>query len=291
MTPVFEWLQTAVGKFKEFAYTEEKVPGERPRVGLALSGGFARGISHIGVLRVLEDAGIKIDVLAGTSVGALIATCYAAGVPLTEMEKLAKKTNFTDFGRWTPSWMGLATNKRMEGYLSRLTPVTRFEQLKMPLAIAATDLSKGEAVYFTSGPIGPALRGSCAYPGLFVPIEHLGCTLVDGFLTAPVPVEGAIQLGAEVVISVYLEAGVVESPRTVGDVISRSFTVIQRHADLRWRQKSDVIIEPDVREFLWADFTRSAELIAAGKSATLSAIKQIRSVIASKTKVPTERTA
>lgn len=291
MGPVFEWLQNAAGKFKEFAYAEERVPGERPCVGLALSGGFARGISHIGVLRVLEDAGIKIDVLAGTSVGALIATCYAAGVPLAEMEKLAKKTAFTDFGRWTPSWMGLATNKRMEGYLSRLTPCTDFKQLKIPLAIAATDLSKGEAVYFTSGPIGPALRGSCAYPGLFVPIEHLGCTLVDGFLTAPVPVEGAVQLGAEVVISVYLEAGVVDSPRTVGDVISRSFTVIQRHADMRWRQKSDVIIEPDVKEFLWADFTRSPELIAAGESATVGAIKQIRAAIAAKTKVLTDKSA
>lgn len=291
MAPVFEWLQSAAGKLREFANAEAKELRVRPRVGLALSGGFARGISHIGVLRVLEDAGIKIDVLAGTSVGALIATCYAAGVPLTDMEKLAKKTNFTDFGRWTPSWMGLATNKRMETYLSRLTPLTQFEQLKIPLAIAATDLGKGEAVYFTSGPIGPALRGSCAYPGLFVPIEHLGCTLVDGFLTAPVPVEGAVQLGAEVVISVYLEAGVVASPRTVGDVISRSFTVIQRHADMSWRQKSDVIIEPDVREFLWADFTRSPELIATGESATLSAVKQIRDAIASKSKTITERTA
>lgn len=291
MAPVFDWLQSAAGKLREFANAEEKETRVRPRVGLALSGGFARGISHIGVLRVLEDADIKIDVLAGTSVGALIATCYAAGVSLSEMEKLAKKTNFTDFGRWTPSWMGLATNKRMETYLTRLTPVTHFEELKIPLAIAATDLSKGETVYFTSGPIGPALRGSCAYPGLFVPIEHQGCTLVDGFLTAPVPVEGAIKLGAEVVISVYLEAGVVDSPRTVGDVISRSFTIIQRHADMRWRQTSDVIIEPDVKEFLWADFTRSPELIAAGESATLSALKSIRSAIASKTKVATERTA
>ncbi len=291
MAPVFDWLQSAAGKLREFANAEEKETRVRPRVGLALSGGFARGISHIGVLHVLEDTGIKIDVIAGTSVGALIATCYAAGVPLEEMEKLARKTNFTDFGRWTPSWMGLATNKRMEAYLTRLTPLTQFEQLKIPLAIAATDLGKGEAIYFTTGPLGPALRGSCAYPGLFVPIEHMGSTLVDGFLTAPVPVEAVIQLGAEVVISVYLEAGVVESPRTVGDVISRSFTVIQRHADTSWRQKSDIIIEPDVREFLWADFTRSSELIAAGESATLSAIKHIRSVIASKSKVATERTA
>ncbi len=286
MAPVFDWLHSAVGKFREFAYAEERPSGSRPRVGLALSGGFARGIAHIGVLRVLEQAGIPIDCISGTSSGSLIATGYAAGVPLEEMEKVATETSFTDFGRFTPSWLGLATNKRLEAYLARMTPLTTFEEMKIPLAISATDLNAGIAVYYTSGPIGPALRGSCAYPGLFVPIEYDGRKLVDGFLTAPVPVEGAALLGADIVIAAYLEAGSVAEPRTVADVISRSFTIIQRHADIGWRQTADAIIEPAVRDFVWDDFSKVPALIAEGEAAALRALPRIREVLAEAVEEP-----
>src|SRR5450432_3686095 len=244
----------------------------RPKVGLALAGGFARGIAHIGVLRVFRDAGIHIDAVAGTSVGALIGAAYCAGTPLEEMERIGAHTSFTDFGRWTPSWLGLATNHRLEKYLARLTPAKHFEDLVTPLAIAATDINAGITVYYTRGPILPPLRGSCAYPGLFVPIQYENRTLVDGFLTSPVPVEGTLLLGADVTIAVYLEAGSLEDPRTAADVISRSFTIIQRHADLAWRQQADVIIEPDVKPFVWDDFTRTNELIAVGEAAAEAAL-------------------
>jgi NTE family protein len=195
------------------------------------------------------------------------------------MEKIAGTTSFTDFGRWTPSWLGLATNQRMEKYLARMTPVKTFEELTTPLAIATTDINAGVSVYYTRGQIVPPLRASCAYPGLFVPIQFEGRTLVDGFLTAPVPVEGAMLLGADIVIAVYLEAGNIEQPRTFTDVLSRSFTIIQRHADLAWRQQADVIIEPDVKPFVWDDFTRSTDMIAAGEAATLAALPEIRAAI------------
>ena len=186
-----------------------------------------------------------------------IGACYCAGVPLDEMQHIATTTTFHDFGRWTPSWLGLATNQRLERYLARFTPAKTFEELTTPLAIAATDINAGVTVYYTRGPLGPPLRGSCAYPGLFVPIQFENRTLVDGFLTSPVPVEGTMLLGADVVIAVYLEAGSLEHPRTAADVISRSFTIIQRHADLAWRQQADVIIEPDVKPFVWDDFSHT----------------------------------
>src|SRR3954466_605680 len=125
-----DWLLTAKDKLRSIASTEEtRVPG-RPRVGLALAGGFARGIAHIGVLRALIRAGIPIDVVAGTSVGALIGACYCADVPLDDMQRIASATSFADFGRWTPSWLGLATNQRLETYLARFTHLKTFEQLK-----------------------------------------------------------------------------------------------------------------------------------------------------------------
>jgi NTE family protein len=277
-----DWLRGAKDKLRTFATGEARPGAERPRVGLALAGGFARGIAHVGVLRALQNGGIPIDVVAGTSVGALIGACYCAGVALDEMQRIACATSFADFGRWTPSWLGLATNQRMEKYLTRFTPAKTFEELTTPFAIAATDINAGIAVYYTRGLLGPPLRGSCAYPGLFVPIQFEDRTLVDGFLTAPVPVEGALLLGADIVIAVYLEAGNLEIPRTAADVISRSFTIIQRHADLAWRQQADVIIEPDVKPFVWDDFTRSNDLVAVGEAAALAALPQIREVLGEK---------
>jgi len=274
-----EWLRNAAEKLRTLGQSdgaEAARPPERPRIGLALSGGFARGIAHIGVLRVLREAEIPIDCVSGTSVGALIDV----------MERLGRATGFTDFGRWTPSWLGLATNKRLEGYLERMTPAKTFEELRLPFAIAATDLDAGVAAYYTRGPLGPPLRGSCAYPGLFVPVQYEGKTLVDGFLAAPVPVEGALLLGADLVIAVYLEAGTVEHPRTMADVISRSFTIVQHHADIAWRQQADIVIEPDVKSFVWDDFSRSSELIAAGEAATLQALPKIRERLAAFAREP-----
>src|SRR5882724_4646837 len=214
------WFRTAKDKFRAFAYGDQSEPKERPRVGLALAGGFARGIAHLGVLRVLREAGIPVDCVAGTSVGALIAAGFCAGASLDEMAKIGACTSFADFGRWTPSWLGLATNQRMEKYLARFTPVKTFEELQIPLAIATTDIAAGISVYYSHGPIAPPLRASCAYPGLFVPIQFEGRTLVDGFLTAPVPVEGTLLLGADIIIAVYLESGNIEEPRTFTDVLS-----------------------------------------------------------------------
>jgi len=256
---------------------------KRPRVGLALAGGFARGIAHIGVLRILRDEGIPVDVVAGTSVGALIGAAYCSGASLEHMERIARETKFTDFGRWTPSWLGLATNNRLESFLARFSTVQRFEELKTPLAIAATDINVGLPVYYCGGPIGPALRASCAYPGLFVPVKFEGRMLVDGFLTALVPIDGALLLGAEIVIAVYLEASSTGEPRTFTEVLSRSFTIVQKHADIEWRRHADVIIEPEVSPFVWDDFSKTPEMIRAGEIATRNALPAIRAALGGKT--------
>src|SRR6204780_4017603 len=260
-----EWLRHATDRVQSLALGEPRPTGDRPRVGLALAGGFARGIAHV---------------------GALIGAVYCAGVPLNDMQRIAALTTFADFGRWTPSWLGLANNLRLERYLQRFTPVKTFEQLTTPFAIAATDINAGVSVYYTRGLIGPPLRGSCAYPGLFVPIQFEGRTLVDGFLTAPVPVEGACLLGADITIAVYLEAGSFSAPRTAADVISRSFSIIQRHADLAGRTQADVIIEPDVKPFVWDDFTRTNELVAVGEAAAQAALPQVLKALGGEKREP-----
>src|SRR5271156_5670040 len=149
-----KWLHKAVRGLRSFAYAGQ---GNRPKVGLALGGGFARGIAHIGVLRVLEENEVPIDFIAGTSVGALIAATYASGTSLEEMERQGAETRFRDFGRWTLSRMGMASNERLEDFLHKFTPARTFREMKIPLSIVATDLVSGQSVHFTNGEIGPAL--------------------------------------------------------------------------------------------------------------------------------------
>jgi NTE family protein len=276
-------MRGAVERVREFAYAEPPPASEpRPRVGLALGGGFARGIAHLGVLQVLDQEKIPIDYIAGTSAGAMLAASYATGHTIREIEAQARATRFRDFGQWKLSWMGLASNQRLEHYPRKFLGVTTFEQLRIPLAIAATDLSTGEPVYFTKGPLGPALRASCAYPGMFMPVEYEGRLLVDGFLAAPVPVDAVKQMGAEVVIAVFLEAANDRKPTSIVDVIGLSFAILQRHADREWRRKADIVIEPVVREFLWDDFDKTPELIAAGEAAARAALPKIRAALAPK---------
>jgi NTE family protein len=273
-----KWLTKAVQGLRSFAYAGE---GERPKVGLALGGGFARGIAHIGVLRVLEENEIPVDFIAGTSVGALIAATYANGTSLETMELHGSETTFHDFGRWTLSRMGMASNDRLEIFLHKFTTVNNFSELKKPLAIVATDIISGESVYYTDGEIAPALRASCAYPGLFLPVEYRGRILVDGFLTEAVPSPAVRKMGAEVVIGVHLEPGLISSrPRSTIEVISRSFSIIQIGAIQPWRAATDVLIEPNVHHVLWDEFAKTPELVAAGEAAARQALPQIKAALA-----------
>jgi len=154
-----------------------------PAIGLALGGGFARGIAHIGVLRVLEEAGIPIRAVTGTSVGALIGAAYCSGLSCAELDAVAHAVRFTTFARWTISRFGFASNDRMVAFLDRTLKVKTFEELRIPLGVAATDFNTGEGVVFHSGAITDAVRASCAYPGMFLPVEIRGRYLIDGMLS------------------------------------------------------------------------------------------------------------
>lgn len=278
MSTVFKWIGTAVKGLRTFAYSGD---GVRPRVGLALGGGFARGIAHIGVLRVLKENEIPVDFIAGTSVGALIAAAYASGSTLEDMEYQGAATRFRDFGRWTISRMGMASNERLEEFLRRFTLLRHFDEMKTPLGIVATDLLSGESVHFTKGELGPALRASCAYPGLFLPVEVNDRVVVDGFLTEAVPAVCVREMGAQFVISVHLEPGLLATkPRNTIEVISRSFSIIQTNSHQPWRDATDVLIEPDVHSILWDEFVRTPALVAAGAEATRAALPRIKEGLA-----------
>ena len=249
-----------------------------PSIGLALGGGFARGIAHIGVLKVLEEEGIPVSVVTGTSVGALIGACYCSGLSLAEMQDVAHNTRFTSFARWTLSRMGFASNDRMISYLTRTLKCKTFEELRIPLGVTATDFNTGEGVVFHSGSVIDPVRASCAYPGMFLPVKIRGRYLVDGMLSHPVPTRPLREMGAERVLAVHLKGTWSNGgpPRNLFDVIGQSFAIAQDAMSCLWRDAADIVIEPDVAGFAYDDFKRADDLIHAGEVAMRNALPEVR---------------
>ena len=249
-----------------------------PAIGLALGGGFARGMAHIGVLKVLEEEGIPVRVVTGTSVGALIGATYCSGLSLEELEKVAHSVRFTTFARWTVSRYGFASNDRMVSFLNQTLKVKTFEELRIPLGVTATDFNSGEGVVFHSGSIIDPVRASCAYPGMFLPVEIRGRYLVDGMLSHPVPTAPLHEMGADRVIAVHLRGQWSKSgaPRHLFDVIGQSFAIAQDQMSHLWRGAADVIVEPDVAGYAYDDFKRAGELISAGEVAMRKVLPEVR---------------
>ncbi len=263
---------------REFSRKGGPVEPRLPAIGIALGGGFARGMAHIGVLKVLEEEGIPVRVIAGTSVGALIGAVYCSGCSIEELEKVACSVRFTTFARWTVSRYGFASNDRMVSFLTRTLKVKTFEELRIPLGVTATDFNSGEGVVFHSGSIIDPVRASCAYPGMFLPVEIRGRYLVDGMLSYPVPTAPLHEMGADRVIAVHLRGQWSKdgAPRHLFDVIGQSFAIAQDQMSHLWRGAADVIVEPDVAGFAYDDFKRASALVRAGEVAMRQALPEVR---------------
>jgi NTE family protein len=262
---------------KRQAGLEAEAP-QLPRIGLALGGGFARGLAHIGVLKVFEEEGIPVDFIAGTSVGSVIGASYASGVSAKELGEIAVLVRFKDFSRWTLSRFGLFSNDKMGDFLHKVLRCKTFEELRIPLAVATTDIITGEPAVFTSGDLVNPVRASCAYPGMFLPVKIDGRLLVDGLLAHAVPAAPLREMGAERVVSVYLAADWVRpgGPRHVFDIIGQCFSIAQDKMCGPWRAASDVVVEPEIGQFGYDDFARAPELIRAGEAATRKMLPSIR---------------
>lgn len=257
-------------------------PFQKPKIGIALGGGFARGLAHIGVLKVLEEENIPIDFVAGTSVGSIIGAAYCSGMSTRELEEVARLVRFKDFARWTLSRYGFASNDRMTGFLRKLLKCRTFEELRIPLAVATTDFVSGEGMVFRSGDLVDPVRASCAYPGMFLPVQFGGHQYVDGMLSYPVPAQPLRAMGADRVIAVHLSAnwGNLQGPRHIFDVIGQCFSIAQESMCASWHAQTDVKIEPDVRGFSYDSFDRAAALIKVGETAARELLPQIRQLIA-----------
>jgi NTE family protein len=258
------------------------LPEEPLRIGLALGGGFARGIAHAGVLKVFEQNQIPIAAIAGVSAGAIVAAAYASGATPEEIARAGCSMRFTDVARWSICRMGFVGSERMEKFLKRLLKVFRFEDMKVPLGVVATDLSTGDPVLFRdTGDVNLPIRASCSYPGLFQPVKMGDLLLVDGAMSMEVPALVARKLGATRVISVHLPMqGAAAPPQNMFQVVNRSFQIMQKRMEEGWRRMSDLVIVPEVAGVQWDEFTSAQKLVEAGEQAAEKALPEIRAWMA-----------
>ena len=255
-----------------------------PTIGLALSGGAARGNAHVGVLRALAENKIHIDYVAGTSAGSIVGGALAAGMPLDDIEEFGRKLRWRDIGRVTMSRLGVQSNERLEHYLRAILPVTRFEDLPIPFAAVATELKTGAAVVMRDhGDVPFAIRASCAIPGWYVPVTDAhGRQLVDGGLVAIIPSTVARSLGADIVIAVDVNgagATFIGPSSSVIGVLLQSMLVVQHTASHYQLQSADLVISPKVAHIRWDEMGRADELIEAGYAAARESVPRLLEII------------
>jgi len=249
-----------------------------PRIGLALGGGFARGIAHAGVLKIFEQHRIPLHCITGVSAGAIVAAAYASGTPAADIAKVGSSMRFRHVAKWSICRMGFMGSERMKRFLEGVLKVHRFEDMTTPLGVLATDLCTGEPVSFRdTGDVFLPIRASCSYPGLFQPVPYGDRLLVDGAMSIEVPALLARQLGATHVISVSVPPPTcVRPPSDVLQIVRRCFQIMQRHSEGVWRDASDLILTPDLKSIDWNGFEAGPELVKAGEAAATEALPAIR---------------
>ncbi|GGE16673.1 esterase [Marinithermofilum abyssi] len=252
----------------------------RPRVGLALGSGGARGIAHIGVLKVLQQHEIPVDFVAGSSIGSLVGVLYANGLDLDMLEQLATHLRRKHWLDLTVPKRGFVLGEKIKEMIRLLTQNKALEQLNIPTAVVATDLVKGERVVFTSGPIDIAVRASISIPGIFEPVEWEGRTLVDGGVIDRIPITVVRDMGADIVIAVdVVPRTSVLRVESIFDVITQTLSVMEREILSQRLLEANVLIHPDLADISATAFTRVGECIRRGEEAALTQVDRIREMI------------
>ena len=260
-----------------------KPPPRLPRIGLALGGGAARGFAHIGVIQVLEENGIKPDLVVGTSAGSLVAALYASGKTGAELALLADSMDESAFTDWSFPGRGLIRGEALAKYVRDHTGARSIEQMRTPLGIVATDLDSGQAILFQVGDPGVAVRASSAVPAVFQPVRIGTHEYVDGGLVSPVPVRFARQMGAELVIAVDISAA--PDGNATGDpmrMLLQTFAIMGRSINSFELRDADVVLRPKLPGVSGADFTSRKKSIQAGREAALAQLAALREKIALK---------
>jgi NTE family protein len=252
-------------------------PPQAPRIGLALGGGAARGFAHIGVLQVLDEAGIVPDLVVGTSAGSLVAALYAAGLSGSELANVARHMDETALTDWGFPGRGLIRGEALARFVRERTGGRGIEQMKLPLGIVATDLDSGEPILFRFGDTGAAVRASSAVPAMFQPVRIRGREYVDGGLVSPVPVRFAREMGATLVLAVDISQAPEGGP--TGDplrMLLQTFTIMGRSINRLELRDADLVLRPVLADVAGSDFRARERAIAAGRVSALQQLPALR---------------
>ncbi len=260
-----------------------KVP---PRIGLALGGGAARGFAHVGVIQVLEEAGIRPNLVSGTSAGSVVAALYASGKTGPQLQQIAETMEEATIADWTLQIFtrGALRGEALAKYVNTQVGQKPIEAMTIPLGIVATDLNSGNEVLFQRGDTGTAVRASSAVPAVFQPVKVGSREYVDGGLVSPVPVRAARKMGAELVIAVDISSPP-EASAASGtlEILLQTFTIMGKSINTFELKDADLVIRPNLTGISSADFGARRRSIEAGRRAMLAALPQLRAAIEAKT--------
>lgn len=257
-------------------------PRPRPKVALALGGGAARGFAHIGVIKILEQNGIQVDYVAGTSAGSVVGALYAGGYDGFALQRLALAMDEGVLADWSISGLtrGVLKGELLESWVNERLKGRALEKLARPLAVLATDLASGESVVFRSGNAGIAVHASSAVPGAFKPVKIGARDYVDGGLTHPVPVEAARAMGADIVIAVDVSQSPANGhPDALAGILLQTFAIMGRSIARGELAGADIVIRPQAASS-GTDFAARHEVILEGERAALAALPALRERLA-----------
>jgi NTE family protein len=265
---------------------QPKVP---PKVGLALGGGAARGFAHVGVIQVLEEAGLRPSLVVGTSAGSLVAALYASGRNGQQLQSVAMSMDEAAFADWTlPIFnRGVLRGEALARYVNTQVGGRLIEAMALPLGIVATDLNTGQGVLFRRGDTGTAVRASSAVPAVFLPVRIGGQEFVDGGLVSPVPVRYARAMGAELVIAVDISAAPESNPS--GDplqILLQTFAIMGKSINSWELKEADVVVRPALNGMGGGDFAGRRRAIEAGRAAMQALLPQLRAALEAKAHAP-----
>ena len=258
-------------------------PRKVPKLGLALGGGAARGFAHIGVIQVLEENGIKPDMVVGTSAGSVVAAFYASGKTGAQLQWLADSMDESQLTDWTVPFMsrGMLRGEALGRYINTQLNGAKIEDLKIPLGIVATDLQTGDGILFRRGDIATAVRASSAVPSVFEPVRIGNNDYVDGGLVSPVPVLYARQMGADIVIAVDISSRPEDAKTTdMLKVLLQTFSIMGKSISQLEMAQAEVVVRPAMSDVGSTEFAARKKSIEAGRAAMKLALPALKAALA-----------
>ncbi len=259
----------------DWSMSWENFSKKEQKIGLALGGGAVLGAAHIGVLKAIDEMGIEIDCIAGTSIGAFVAGLYASGLDWRDIQEISENLNWLDISELSFSNMGLLSNRKMGELIREKIGKVKLEDARIPIAMVTADIETLEKIVLTTGEVAKAAMASTCIPGVFIPVEINGRMLVDGGIVENVPISPLESMGADIIIAVDLNSEHKNSrPENILEVLLRTFELTSKVATHYQTRNADIMIKPDLSEFNVVDIGQSPALIEKGYQEAIKVLKQ-----------------